>query len=138
MVVLTLQTTDYYLQPKHLMPKKILIIEDDQGLSSNLVHALEHDYSVTAVDHGADGIAQAKKEKPDLIILDVKLPDTDGIHVLKELKSDNTTGGIPVIVLTNLDDQVTVSSIIAAGGKEYLVKADWGLEDIARKISAMV
>ena len=66
------------------------------------------------------------------------LPDTDGIAILKKLKADKKTDDIPVIVLTNLGDKETVSKILAAGGKEYLVKADWNINDIVEKIKSLL
>ena len=120
------------------MPKKILIIEDEPALIKNLEMALKSDYEVSAAVNGQEGLRKAKGETPDLILLDVMLPDTDGIEILKKLKADKKTDDIPVIVLTNLSDKETVSKILAAGGKEYLVKADWNINDIVEKIKSLL
>jgi response regulator RpfG family c-di-GMP phosphodiesterase len=120
------------------MAKKILLIEDDPKVSSSLNELLQATYEVTVADHGKTGLEYAKKNQPDLVVLDVKLPDMMGTDVLHQLTSDPATENIPVIVLTNLDDQHTVSSIIAAGGREYLVKTDWSLQEVVNKISEMV
>ena len=118
--------------------KKILIIEDEPALIKNLEMALKPDCEVFAAVNGQEGLRKAKGEIPDLILLDVMLPDTDGIAILKKLKADKKTDDIPVIVLTNLGDQETVSRILAAGGKEYLVKADWNINDIVEKIKSLL
>lgn len=114
--------------------KKILIIEDELALIKNLVLALSEDFEVFSTTTADEGLRKAKKEKPDLILLDIMLPDGSGIDVLRELKKDETTNDIKVIVLTNLSDGEMVSQILAAGGKEYLVKADWSIADVVKKV----
>jgi len=114
--------------------KKILIIEDEPSLIKSLQIALEPEYETLISTEGKPGFKLAKEQKPDLILLDVMLPDTDGIEVLKNLRTDEKTDDIPVIISTNLADQATVSRILAAGGKEYIVKSDWGINDIIKKI----
>ncbi len=115
---------------------KILIIEDDQFLAKILARALEYNkHEVSLAASGRGGLAKAQAQ-PDLIVLDIMLPDSDGIEILKKLKADEKTNGIPVIVLTNLGDKETISRILDAGGKEYLLKADWSLDEVVKKIEA--
>ena len=114
--------------------KKVLLIEDEAALAKSLQMALEDKYKVLVVTNGKEGFAKAKEEQPDLIILDIMLPDTNGLDVLKQLKEDVKTDSIAVIVATNLGGQDTISKILAAGGKEYLVKSDWKIGDIVKKI----
>ena len=116
----------------------ILIVEDEAALVKNLTLALEDKYTVVTATTGEEGLSKVREEKPDLILLDIMLPDKDGIEILKELKADETVSDIPVIVLTNLSDRETVSRIVAAGGREYLVKADWGINEIVEKIDSVV
>jgi DNA-binding response OmpR family regulator len=116
------------------MPKKVLIIEDEKALALNLELGLDRQYEIHLANSGKEGIAIAKEKKPDLILLDVMLPDLQGPDILVELKKEKKTANIPVIVLTNLDDPQTVSRILAAGGKEYLVKTDWSIDQIANKV----
>jgi len=119
------------------MPKKILIIEDDKSLSKMFSKALEaKGYEVILASDGKGGLNKAKTNLPDLIVLDIMLPDSDGIEILKALKADSNTSDIPVVISTNLGDQTTVSRILEAGGKEYLVKSDWGIDEIVEKIEA--
>ncbi|MFA5022599.1 MAG: response regulator [Patescibacteria group bacterium] len=114
--------------------KTILIIEDEKALIKNLELALAKDFKILSATTGDEGLKKAKKEKPDLVLLDIMLPDTNGFEILKDLKKEKSTEAIPVIILTNLGDAQTVSNILAAGGKEYLVKADWSIDEIAEKI----
>ena len=114
---------------------KILLVEDEPALVKNLQLALKkHKLSVATT--GADGVRQATKVLPDLVLLDFILPDKTGAEVIRELKANEKTNDIPVIVLTNLSDQETVSKILAGGGREYLVKTDWSLDELVEKIEA--
>src|SRR3989344_1065667 len=108
---------------------KILIIEDEAALAKNLAFALNEKHQVILALTGKEGLSKIKSEKPDFILLDVMLPDITGFEILKELKSDNKTEDIPVLVSTNLDDKETVAKIIDAGGRDYVVKSDWKIED---------
>ena len=62
------------------------------------------------------------------------MPDMSGIEVLTELKADDKTSALPVIVLTNLNNAATVEKILAAGGKDFFVKTDWRIDELAEKI----
>lgn len=118
--------------------KKILLIEDEEALVKSLQIALEDRYEVLVALNGKEGFAKAQKEQPDLIILDIMLPDINGLDVLRQLQEDKKTEEIEVIVATNLGDQETISKILAAGGKEYIVKSDWKIEDIVKKVTKTI
>ena len=120
------------------MAKEILLIEDDHSLAKMLSQSLEEKgYTVTLADNGKTGFKKAK-DRPDLILLDIMLPDEDGTEILKRIKADEKINDIPVIVLTNKEDKETISKILNDGGKEYLVKVDWSMEDIIKKIEENV
>ncbi len=83
------------------MPKKILLVDDDPDLVDAVSVILESkNYKVTPAYGGIEGLEKAKSEKPDLIVLDVMMPDKDGYAVCKEIKSDPQLNQIPVILLT--------------------------------------
>lgn len=86
------------------MAKKILIIDDDQDLFQVLKVRLEANKFevITAID-GMEGLEKAKSENPDLIVLDILMPKKDGYMVVKELKSNEGTKDIPVIVMSGKD-----------------------------------
>jgi len=125
-------------KPKSKKKKKILIIEDELALVNNLELLLEDRYEIEAVGSGDAGFRTAKKIKPDLILLDILLPDINGIELLKQFKSDSDTDDIPIIVLTNLADPETISDILKQGGTDYLVKADYKLEEVSAKIDSVL
>ncbi|MAF14078.1 MAG: response regulator [Parcubacteria group bacterium] len=116
------------------MAKEILLIEDDHSLARTLSQGLEaNGYKVSLADNGKTGIEKAK-DRPDLILLDIMLPDEDGTEILKKIKADEKIDDIPVVVLINKEDKETISKILDAGGKEYLIKVDWSIEEIISKI----
>lgn len=115
--------------------KKILIIEDEPSLQKTLKEILhEEKFDVVSALDGEEGLQAAHAEKPNLILLDLILPRKDGFEVLRELKSDEATKSIPIIVLTNLEGLEDVGRALELGATTYLVKANYELEDIIKKI----
>jgi len=115
--------------------KKILIVEDDNVISSMYKTKFEDDgFMVVTADNGATALDLARQEKPNLILLDIILPQLDGFSVLGELKKDSTTEKIPVIMLTNLgtdEDKVKGEKM---GAADYLVKASLTPAQVSEKI----
>lgn len=119
------------------MAKKcILIIEDEETLQRTLSEYLEENGFITfsALD-GEKGLELTKQKKPDLIILDIILPKKDGFKVLEEIKKDKETKNIPVILLTNLESIEDIQKAFDKGATTYLVKSEYKLEDIVKKIN---
>ena len=115
--------------------KKILFIEDEPSLRKSIKKLLEdHHYLLLEAEDGEAGLLLAKKEKPDLILLDLILPKKDGFEVLAELKNDSETINIPVIVLTNLSQPQDIEKALSLGAISYLVKANYSLLEILEKI----
>ena len=117
------------------MPKKILFIEDESALQKTFGDILgQEGYEVVSALDGEVGLRLARTEKPDLILLDLILPKINGFDVLKQLKEDKETKDIPIVVLTNLEKMEDVERAIKLGAKTYLVKANYTLEEVVRKI----
>jgi len=115
--------------------KKILFIEDESALQKTFRDVLEKEgYQMISALDGESGLRLAKSQKPDLILLDLILPKKDGFEVLKELKKDESTKEIPVIVLTNLEDIESVERAIELGATTYLVKAQYTLTEVIQKV----
>ena len=116
--------------------KRIAIIEDEHALLIALKEELcnTHFDIVSAMD-GEAGLDLIKKEKPDLVLLDIVLPKMDGFSVLKELKKCGSTKHIPVIILTNLGQEDEKKQGLKLGAKDYFVKASMDLEQISKKIN---
>ncbi|OGZ33346.1 MAG: hypothetical protein A3I88_00635 [Candidatus Portnoybacteria bacterium RIFCSPLOWO2_12_FULL_39_9] len=115
--------------------KTILFIEDESTLQKTVGQILEQEgYEIKGALDGETGLALAKREKPDLILLDLILPKLDGFEVLKGLKQDEATRSIPVIILTNLESSADVERALDLGASTYLVKANYELEEVVAKI----
>jgi|SRR3989344_2967698 len=115
--------------------KKILFVEDEEALQRAMGTMLEQKgFNVIRAMDGDIGLATARKEMPDLILLDLILPKKNGFEVLTEIKKDPAIKSIPVIVLTNLEGSEDVEKAISLGAMTYLVKANYNLSDIFGKI----
>ncbi len=114
---------------------KILIVEDESTLRKALAEFLEEEkFTVVSAIDGEEGLRMAKEELPDLILLDIVLPKKDGYEVLEAIKSDEKTKKIPVILLTNLESAENVQKAFDKGATIYLVKANYKLEEIVKKV----
>ena len=116
--------------------KTILIVEDEETISSMYKVKLEESekFKVLIAIDGALGLEMAKKGKPDIIVLDVILPQLDGFSVLEELKKSGSTKKIPVVMLTNLGTDEDKSKGKKLGAVDYLVKADLTPAQVEEKI----
>jgi two-component system alkaline phosphatase synthesis response regulator PhoP len=101
------------------MPKKILLIDDDPDLLNAVRMILESkNYNVAMAFGGIEGLEKAKTENPDLIVLDVMMPDKDGYSVCKELKSNPELSRIPVILLTAVVSHISTTRFTQQMGME--------------------
>lgn len=119
--------------------KKILVIEDEATLQKALNEVLSREgYQVVSSLDGLNGLELAQKESPDLILLDIILPKMDGFEVLKRIKENERISQIPVIILTNLSDLNDIQKALDLGATTYLVKADFHIEDVLKKIEKVL
>ncbi len=117
------------------MPKTILFIEDESALQKTFGEILSQEgFQMMSALDGEIGLRLARDKKPDLILLDLILPKIHGFEVLKKLKEDKDTKGIPIIVLTNLEGIGDVDKALKMGATTYLVKANYSLEEVIEKI----
>ena len=118
---------------------KILIVEDEEILLTALSEELKQEgFEAVGAKDGMEGVAMAMSEKPDLILLDLVMPKLDGIGALKQMKENPETKDIPVVILTNLSDYDKVSDALSLGAMDYLVKANYRLEELVAKIKAVL
>ena len=118
---------------------KILVVEDEEILLTGLKEELESGgYTVQGASDGVEGIEQAKSFKPELILLDLLMPKMDGMEMLQKLKADAETRDIPVVILTNLSDYEKISEALSLGAMDYLVKANYKLEDLLVKVRTVL
>lgn len=118
---------------------KILLVEDDPFLLSMYTTKFElENFKVIASEDGAKGLKLARKEKPDIILLDILLPKMDGFAVLEALKSDKSLKRIPVILLTNLSQKDEVEKGLNLGADDYLIKAHFMPSEVVEKIKKII
>jgi len=119
--------------------QKILFIEEEPTLQKAVGEILiQEGFKVFNALDGEKGLELIKKERPDLILLDLILPKKDGFEVLKEAKEDEKLKDIPVIILTNLEGMGDVEKALSLGATTYLVKANYELEDVIGKIKQIL
>ncbi len=105
------------------VPVTVLIVEDDRVVADIYrLYLTRSGYVVHIANDGQDGLRAVGEHRPDFIFLDVRMPKMDGVEVLRRLAADEETKGIPVVMLTNYDDPALVTSTLALGAKEHLVK----------------
>lgn len=117
----------------------ILLVEDDSFLASIYKTKFEMEgFRVSLADNGEDGVVDAKKKKPDVILLDILLPRLDGFGVLARLKENKTTASIPVIIFTNLGQKEDVNKGLAMGAADYIIKAHFRPSEIIDKVKQVL
>ncbi|MBI4993986.1 response regulator [Candidatus Wolfebacteria bacterium] len=115
--------------------KKILVVEDEKPMRRVLADSLiAEGFSVLEAENGIIGLDVAMREHPDLILLDLLMPQMDGIEMLKKLREDAWGKNAIVIVLTNLGDTEKIVEATKCGAYGYLLKTNWRMDEVIRKI----
>ncbi len=119
--------------------KTILFIEDESVLQKSFEKMFKKEgYRTLSALNGDIGLNLTRKEKPDIILLDLILPKKNGFEVLAELKSDPETKDIPVIILTNLERTEDIDKALEIGATTYLVKTNYTLKEIIEKVEKIL
>ena len=117
------------------MNQKILLAEDDKFLSTAMSDKLAREgFTVLHAVNGLEAVSVAKADHPDLILLDIIMPQKTGFEVLSELRLDSATRDIPVIVLSNLGQEADIKKARDLGAIDYLVKSDVEMKMVVEKI----
>ena len=117
---------------------KILIVEDERTLSEVLADKFTKEgYEVKIEDDGAKVLELAKSFRPDLILLDLLLPNKNGLEVLKDLKGNEELKNIPVVIASNLDDDENIKNALKVGAVAYYVKSQHPINEIVEKVQAI-
>ena len=118
---------------------RILIIEDDKFLiklyNDKLTRA---GFDVSMAISGEEGLAKVVNEKPDIVLLDIILPQKNGFDILSEIILNPDTKNIPVIILTNLGQESDIKTGLELGAADYLVKTDFSINKLPEKVKTVL
>lgn len=114
---------------------KVLVAEDDDFIRQICgIKFQQENFRGIYCSTGRSAIQKAKEEKPDIILLDIILPDLNGFDVLEQLKQDSTTAHIPIIVLSNLGNEGDIQKAIDMGAETDIYKAGHTIHQVIDKI----
>lgn len=114
--------------------KNILIVEDvEDHLEIVKIILEQHNYNILTATNGKSGLESAQKNLPNLMILDVMLPEMNGYEVCRALRSDQKTRGIPVIMLSVKSNPEDIEAGYKSGANEYITKP-FNLEELIKKV----
>ena len=113
----------------------ILVVEDDRPIRNLIVTTLKtHDYKYLAAENGASAILEASSHNPDIVLLDLGLPDMEGVEVIKKIR---TWSNMPIIVISARSEDTDKIEALDAGADDYIIKPFSNMELIAR-IKALI
>ncbi len=127
----------FYLLIFIMQQKLLLIVEDNPLLVGMYRSAFEkEDLNVIIAYNGQDGLAEIKKNKPNVVLLDILMPDITGIEVLKKIRADKSLDNIKVVVLTIVGDDKTKKEAKELGVLDYLIKSEVELSEIVERVKS--
>ena len=114
---------------------KVLVVEDDDFLRGIITRRLTKEgFNVSEAIDGKQAVRKIKELKPDIVLLDLILPELDGFGVLSEIKHDPRSSSIPVIILSNLGQAEDVEKGLKLGAADFLIKANFTPAEIVEKV----
>src|SRR3989338_8773747 len=120
------------------MPKpktKILVVEDESFLLDLYETKLEQaGYEVVKASNGSQGLSLARLEKPNLVLLDILMPEVDGYEMLRRLKADAKTKNIPVIIFSNLSRKAEIEKGLKLGASDFIIKTSVTPSELAGRV----
>ncbi|OYX41603.1 hypothetical protein B7Y94_04790 [Candidatus Saccharibacteria bacterium 32-49-12] len=118
---------------------KIAIIEDDPTISQMYRMKFEADgFDVQMADNGRTGVEVVKNFQPDVILLDIQMPEMNGAEALKLIRAEESSKLTPVIVLTNLGEEEAPSEMRSLGIESYIVKANYTPRQVVARVKEIV
>lgn len=117
--------------------KRILAVDDAAFILSRITDALGKHYDMVTVNSGARALKYLDKNKPDLILLDIRMPIRDGFEILREIRAMEDRADIPVIMLTAMEDKQSVMKGIGMGVRDYVLKP-FAPEDLLERVQRIL
>jgi len=119
--------------------KKILVVEDDIFISDIYqVKFNQEGFEVAVAANGLEALKILENFRPDIILLDIIMPQMDGIETLKKIKNDDKWKNIPIIMLTNISEKEKAEESEEMGVKDYLVKSQFTPSEVVEKVYALL
>ncbi len=120
------------------MARKILVVDDEAVLVETIAYNLEQaGYQVITAADGASALEAAQRESPDLIILDIMLPEMDGLEVCRELRRESNTATTPILMLTAKGDEIDKVVGLEVGADDYVTKP-FGRRELLARVRALL
>lgn len=117
----------------------ILIIEDDDFFRELVRKKLQSEnFTISEAIDGEKGIAAVKEKKPDLVLLDLLLPNVDGFEVLSQVRADSSFAKMPIIILSNLGQQEDIERALKLGANDFLIKSQFDIVQVIEKIRGLL
>lgn len=111
--------------------KKVLLVEDDPFIRDiTSIKLAEREYSVQTAQNGSEALASLEKEIPDVILLDLDLPDISGLEIIEKIKKDENWKQIPVVIFSNNDDPAVLTWSQTLGISGFFIKATTSFDDL--------
>lgn len=124
-----------YTEDMNSKDKTILMVEDEAPMLTALAdNFAEEGFSILKATNGVEGLALALSKHPDLILLDIVMPQMDGFTMLKKLRADEWGKKVPVFMLTNYSDNEKVAEALVDDVSEYFVKSDIKIEEVIARV----
>lgn len=118
---------------------KILVVEDDKFLASAYKVKLEKERNeVVVAKDGQEALLLLENFSPNVIVLDLVMPNMDGFDLLKNIKSSEKHKNIPIVVASNLGQKEDIDKAMKLGANDFIVKSDLSMDDVVNKISSVV
>lgn len=119
--------------------KKILIAEDEKDIRELIKRKLEQEgFLVLEAETGKETLEIVNKQNPEVVLLDIIMPEIDGFEILKQIKSNPKTKNIKTIILSNLGQDSDIQKGKELGAEDYIIKANFTLDEIVKKINNLL
>lgn len=118
---------------------KILLVEDDPGIRTMYQKLFtKQGFQVTTAVNGQEAVKAVAKELPDIILCDIEMPVMNGVETVKKIKSDQKTKDIPMVMLTNRQDDEFIKQAIEFGAESYIVKTQQDPHDTVTMVHGIL
>lgn len=114
---------------------RVIIVEDDNNLATIYKNELEKGGHSANIISDTDAVSQIGVQKPDMILLDIIMPNVNGLDILRELKADPALAGIPVVLLTNVAEDASIAKGLELGAYGYLLKSETTPDQILTRVN---